>query len=224
MTRDALADPTVIIGGHMARKEDYRDLAAILRRLSGSEVRVANLTLRDWVVGRFQGYEPVVSKIAAAVETTLRDTGVEKVTLVGHSAGGLLCRAYLGGGYAGHRRVSRLITLASPHKVHARWLLSPFARVDELFPGVFYRPSVRYLSVAGSVVSGEDSFLGRLSYGLFVTDGRVNGDGVIPVPAALLPGSATRVLDGVHHSARYGPWYGSEEETVKRWWPLELRR
>lgn len=219
------ADPVVIVGGHLARTEDYRDLAAILRELSGSETRVADLTLRDWVAGRFRDYEPVVGKIAAAVEAALRDTGAEKVTLVGHSAGGLLCRTYLGGRYAGHNRVSRLITLASPHRVHARWLLSPFARVDESFPGTFHEPSgVRYLSVAGSTVSGKDSVSSRLSYGLFVADGRVAGDGVIPVPAALLSGSDTRILDGVNHSARYGRWYGSGKETVERWWPPELKR
>ena len=222
-------NPTVIVGGHLARTEDYRGLAATLRRLSGSETRVADLTLRDWVVGRFTDYEPVVGKIAAAVEAALRDTGAEKVTLVGHSAGGLLCRTYLGDKagrttYAGHRRVSRLITLASPHRVRAKRLLSPFARVDELLPGAFHEPSVRYLSVAGSAVSGEDSFPGRLSYGLFVAGDRVAGDGVIPVPAALLPGSETRILDGVHHNARYGTWYGSDPETVGRWWPTELRR
>ena len=202
-------DPTVIVGGHLARTEDYRDLAATLRRLSGSETRVADLTLWDWVVGRFTDYEPVVSKIAATVEATLRDTGAEKVTLVGHSAGGLLCRSYLGDKtgrttYIGYGRVSRLITLASPHRVRTKRLLSPFARVDEPFLGAFYAPSVRYLSVAGSAVSGEDSFPGRLSYGLFVADGRVAGDSVIPVPVALLPGSETcvldDVLDGVHRN------------------------
>lgn len=224
MTDNPPANPIVIVGGHMARPEDYQVLAANLRRLSGSEVRVVDLKFRDWLVGRFRDYEPVVGKIAAAVGAVLAETGAERVTLVGHSAGGLLCRVYLGGPHAGHRRVSHLVTLASPHRVRARWLLSPFARVDERFPGALHEPSgIHYLSVAGDAVAGRDSFLCRLVYRLFVEDGRVAGDGVIPVPAALLPGSEALVLDGVYHSPRHGRWYGSGPETIERWWPPGLR-
>ena len=45
----------------------------------------------------------------------------------------------------------------------------------------------------------------------------------MPVDAALLPGSESLILDGVHHNRRLGRWYGSDRETVGRWWPEELR-
>ena len=48
------------------------------------------------------------------------------------------------------------------------------------------------------------------------------GDGIVPVEASLLPGSESQVLDGVHHNRRLGRWYGSDPETVGRWWPQKL--
>ena len=50
----------------------------------------------------------------------------------------------------------------------------------------------------------------------------VAGDGVVPVDSALLPGSEGMVVDGVYHNRRLGRWYGSDQETVSRWWPGEL--
>jgi hypothetical protein len=44
----------------------------------------------------------------------------------------------------------------------------------------------------------------------------------VPVDAALLAGSESLILDGVHHNRRLGRWYGSDTQTVGRWWPQEL--
>jgi hypothetical protein len=52
--------------------------------------------------------------------------------------------------------------------------------------------------------------------------GRVTGDGVVPVESALLPASETLVFDDLYHSEYFGRWYGSDRETVERWWPEEL--
>jgi hypothetical protein len=51
----------------------------------------------------------------------------------------------------------------------------------------------------------------------------VVGDGVVPVDSALLSGSETLVLDDIYHNGFYARWYGSDRETVERWWPEELR-
>jgi len=150
------------------------------------------------------------------------------VVLVGHSAGGLACRVFIGGDppyggrrYSGHRRVSALITLGTPHATPARGpLAAPVSRVNALFPGALHKDSgLRYLSVAGSAVDGTESAGARRRYEGFVEDGRTAGDGVVPVEAALLPGSETLVLEGLHHNRRLGRWYGSDGETVARWWP-----
>jgi hypothetical protein len=120
--------------------------------------------------------------------------------------------------------VERLITLGTPHAVRDTKRLAPIARVNDLFPGALHADAgLRYLSVAGDAANGASSEKVRKRYERFVADGRVGGDGVVPLEAALLPGSEDIVVDGVYHNRRMGLWYGSDRETVMRWWPGELR-
>jgi pimeloyl-ACP methyl ester carboxylesterase len=180
-------------------------------------------------VGYFRGYGQLVFEVASTVDRALLETEAKKAVLVGHSAGGLACRVYIGGDppyggrrYSGHRRVERLITLGTVHNVGDHKSLAPITRVNALFPGALHADAgLRYLSVAGNAVDGATSQKARKRYERFVEDGRVGGDGVVPVEAALLPGSESLVLDGVHHNRRLGRWYGSDGETVGRWWPEE---
>ena len=117
-----------------------------------------------------------------------------------------------------------MISLGTPHNVADRPRLAPITRVNELFPGALHaQAGLRYLSVAGSAADGTTSPGARKRYERFVEDGRMAGDGVVPVEAALLPGSESLVVDGVHHNRRLGRWYGSDSETVERWWPQVLR-
>jgi hypothetical protein len=118
--------------------------------------------------------------------------------------------------------VERLITLGTPHTVGGTKRLAPIARINDLFPGALHA-GLRYLSVAGNAVDGASSRKIRKRYERFVEDGKVSGDGVVPVEAALLPGSKNVIVDGLHHNRRMGLWYGSDGETVGRWWPDELR-
>ena len=201
----------------------------MLREISGSEVHVAPVTPLDWALGYFRGFGQLVFEVASTVDRALLESEAKRAVLVGHSAGGLACRVYIGGDppyggrrYSGHRRVERLITLGTPHTVADKERLAPITRVNELFPGALHA-GLRYLSVAGSAVDGAASPKARKRYERFVEDGRVAGDGIVPVEAALLPGSESLVLDGVHHNRRLGRWYGSDRETVERWWPEELR-
>jgi len=50
----------------------------------------------------------------------------------------------------------------------------------------------------------------------------IEGDGAIPVEAALLPGARHLVLDDVAHApgARHR-WYGSED-VIDSWWPAAI--
>ncbi len=218
-------------GGVTALPRDYRDFARILREVSGSEVYFAPLTPVDWLVGRLRGFGQLVFEIASTVDRALLESESDKAVLVGHSAGGIACRVYLGGDppyggrrYSGHRRVSHLITLGSPHVAREGKALAPVNRINELFPDALHGGSgLAYRSVAGNAVDGNDSRRARKRYGRMVGDGRVAGDGVAPVEAALLPGSEPVVLDGVYHNRRVGHWYGADRETVLRWWPEELR-
>ncbi len=219
-----------MVGGVTALPRDYREFARVLREVSGSEVYVAPLTPLDWISGYFRGFGQLVFEVASTVDRALLESDSDRAILIGHSAGGIACRVYLGGDppyggrrYSGHRRVSHLITLGSPHAVRESKTLAPINRVNELFPGALHAESVSYLSVTGSAVDGTTSRKARKRYERMVEDGRVAGDGVTPVETALLPGSETVVLDGVYHNRRVGHWYGTDRETVLRWWPEALR-
>jgi hypothetical protein len=223
--------PIVLVGGLASWPWRYREFARVLREISGSEVHLASITPIDWLMGRVRGYGQLVFEVASAVDTALLESDADKAVLVGHSAGGIACRVYVGGDppyggrrYSGHRRVSHLITLGAPHVVAHRKSLAPIARVNELFPGALHEPAgLRYLSVAGGAADGNTSSRVRKRYERLVEDGRAAGDGVVPVESALLPGSETLVFDDLYHSRFYGRWYGSDRETVERWWPAELR-
>jgi pimeloyl-ACP methyl ester carboxylesterase len=223
--------PIVIVGGATRWPGSYRNLARMLQEISGSEVRIAPLTPLDWALGYFRGFGQLVFEVASTVDRALLESESKKAVLVGHSAGGLACRVYIGGDppyggrrYSGHRRVERLITLGTPHTVADKERLAPITRVNELFPGALHAEAgLRYLSVAGSAADGTSSPRVRKRYERFVEDGRTAGDGVVPIDSALLPGSESLVVDGVHHNRRLGHWYGSDRETVELWWPEELR-
>lgn len=216
------------MGGATQWPGSYRGLAGILSEVSGAEVHVADITPLDWLAGYYRGFGQLVFEVASAVDRALLGSEAKKVVLVGHSAGGLACRVFIGGDppyggrrYSGHRRVSHLITLGTPHAPPPRGCLSePISRVNSLFPGALQAEAgLRYLSVAGSAVDGSSSDKARRRYEGFVEDGRTAGDGVVPVGAALLPGSETLVLEGLRHNRRLGRWYGSDAEAVGRWWP-----
>jgi pimeloyl-ACP methyl ester carboxylesterase len=223
--------PIVVVGGLMSLPGRYRGLAQILREISGGQVYVASITPLDWLLGRIRGYGQLVFEVASTVDRALLESESEKAVLLGHSAGGLLCRVYVGGNppfggrrYSGHRRVSHLITAGSPHVVAPRESLAPIAQVNELFPGALHEPAgLKYLSVAGGAADGATSPRARKRYERLIEDGRVAGDGVVPVKSALLPGSETVVLEDLYHSHYFGPWYGSDRETVERWWPQDLQ-
>ncbi|MDQ4127787.1 MAG: hypothetical protein M3151_07565 [Actinomycetota bacterium] len=223
--------PIVIVGGATWWPRSYLGLAASLREASDSEVHVAPITPLDWALGYFRGFGQLVFEVASTVDRALLRSEAKQAVLVGHSAGGLACRVYIGGEppyggrrYSGHRRVSHLVTLGTPHAPTTKESVPLISRVNDLFPGALHADSgLRYLSVAGSAVDGSSSAKVRRRYERFVEDGLVAGDGVVPVEAALLPGSESLVLDGLYHNRRLGPWYGSDREKVGLWWPEELR-
>src|SRR5829696_6573418 len=225
--------PIVIVGGATWWPGSYRNFASLLQEISGSEVHIAPVTPLDWTLGYFRGFGQLVFEVASTVDRALLESEAKKAVLVGHSAGGLASRVYIGGDppyggrrYSGHRSVGCLITLGTPHTVADRQRLAPITRVNELFPGALHAEAgLRYVSVAGNVAvaDGASSPRARKRYERFVEDGRAAGDGVVPVGAALLPGSERLVVDGVYHNRRLGRWYGSDTGTVGRWWPQELR-
>ncbi len=231
---DKSCGPIIIVGGYVTFPANYRGLKRILEEISGSEVYVTPITPLDWLLGRFRGYGQLVFEVASVVDKALLESESDRAVLVGHSAGGILARTYIGGEppyggrrYSGHRRVSHLITLGTPHDVPDEGRLAPISEADELFPGALHE-NIHYLSVAGAAVDGNHSPAVRRRYERFTGDGRVKGDGLIPVESALLSGTEHLVLDDLYHGRLYGGlrgrWYGSDRETVERWWPKSMFR
>src|SRR3982750_4788984 len=143
--KEEACGPIVVVGGHMTWPMSYRKLARILEHISGSELHFASITPLDWLLGRLRGYGQLVFEVATTVDKALLESNSDKAVLVGHSAGGILARVYIGGDppyggrrYAGHRRVSHLITLGTPHNVLDRGHHAPIAEVNRLFPGALH--------------------------------------------------------------------------------------
>lgn len=79
------------------------------KHLEGAGYAVATLNLEP----PYTDIDNFVKTLDKRIEAVCHLTGCSRVTLIGHSMGGLVARAYLG--RLGAARVDRLITIASPH-------------------------------------------------------------------------------------------------------------
>jgi pimeloyl-ACP methyl ester carboxylesterase len=224
--------PIVILGGFLSTAGIYRRMAYALERLARRPVTVVQLGSADWMLLVYEPAWPhLLQKIERAVLPAARGSATGKVTLIGHSAGGVLARLYLGDqpfrgrSYAGTEVVNYLITLGSPHYNRggltrggglSRW-------VEGRYPGAYFAPAVHYTSVAGKWARCGDSgargnrWLCKVYREIGGADAEW-GDGLIPVASALLRGSRQIILEGVSHFSSFGlPWYGSAE-AIPRWW------
>jgi pimeloyl-ACP methyl ester carboxylesterase len=220
------------MGGFASHSLIYTGMQNTLAKVAGQPVRVVRTQGVDWFPSVLPaGWPLLLNKLDRAVRSAVQDSPTGKVTLVGHSAGGVLSRLYLaphpflGRSYNGLQVVDTLITLGSPHNnrhpLHggqmSRW-------IERRYPGAYFGRRVRYVSVAGRLIEGKKE--GTLperhvyrAYRRILGQGDVWGDGLIPVRSALLEGAQQIVLDGVSHFAGFGrSWYGSAE-VVPRWWP-----
>lgn len=226
--------PTVILPGYLASAEDYRQLAEILQQL-GFPTAIVPLRKRSWLP-TFGGRSivPILRPLHATLQQMRQQYQVEKVNLIGHSAGGWISRIYLGekpycihgdvaedaiGLWNGHPQVETLVCLGTPHLSQERWTRRNLDFVNQNYPGAFY-PTVRYICVAGRAIEGRQrpgSWLAYNSYKLTCGTGNTWGDGITPIEAAHLDGAENIVLDQVWHSPRSpGRWYGSPE-IVPEW-------
>jgi len=149
-----------------------------------------------------------------------------KVTLIGHSSGGVMLRLFLGDQpFAGRRYngvalADRLFCLGSPHTALRATALRQL--VDRRYPGACFADAVAYVSVAGDLALEDGSATARRlapgSYRAISGSEAVAGDGLVPVGSACLQGSQQLVLPGVAHGGAFGPrWYGTPE-VVAQWW------
>ncbi|MCX6017114.1 MAG: alpha/beta hydrolase [Chloroflexi bacterium] len=226
-------DPILLIGGFGSHWSDYKPGARMLSHVSGRRVFIVSINRLSWLVGGFVDYSLMLTRVHNAVQHALQQTGTERIMLVGHSAGGVIGRAYLGGKrmrphqptYSGHEHVTRLVTLGSPLRAvdgSSRPGVSHAAWVDRNYPGAFY-PKVQYLTVSGRLIEGKSNGSPRqraayTSYAWISTTGEQWGDGVVPLSLSTLDSTPSLVLHGIGHSPNWGRWFFSTPAIVRSWW------
>jgi pimeloyl-ACP methyl ester carboxylesterase len=228
-------EPIVLVGGYGSHWRYYQTFGRSLARVSGRRVFIASIFPVSWMIAQYVDYNLLVTRTSEAVQYALTQTGAQKVILVGHSAGGVIARAYLADRlmkqartiYSGYRYVTRLIALGSPlgavedprfpGQNHAAWL-------DTEFPGAYYAPDVQYLSVYGKLIEGSrfGTPMQRRAYRNYEYLSGVGaqwGDGLVPNLLSNSKGMPSLELTDIGHSPLWGKrWYGGDETIIRLWW------
>lgn len=150
----------------------------------------------------------------------LREDYEGPISILGHSAGGWLARAYLSS-LGSHMPIASLVTLGTPHEP------PPEGRPDQtrgLLKYVMDKCSVgesveSFTSVAGCGTVGRTlgaggsvrEIVAHASYAAVCGEGGVDGDGITPVASTKVP-EARSVTCLCEHSMLTSPdnWYGSD--------------
>jgi hypothetical protein len=148
--------PMLILGGFLIAPQAYGPMAESLAELSGQPVRVVPVSRLDWLATLTAwGWLRLLDRVQLLAEKLAADSPSGRITLVGHSSGGVMLRLWLaelplaGRAYGGARLADALITLGSPHTARRATALRLW--VDRRLPGAFCGDRVRYLSVAGDL-------------------------------------------------------------------------
>lgn len=219
-----MSRPVVIVGGWLSSPADYTRMAHTLAAPPyGRVVYITDFGRAEWAGLRDPDFIPVLDTVARTVEVALRETGADRVDLIGHSAGGRVARAYLGHlpyagvTYDGQRYVASLITLGTAHNTYEVWVKEFAGHVNSIYPGAFYE-HITYRSVVGQSVLGRrlgspEEILAYRSYQVSFGDGAQIGDGIVPTASCYLPGADNLVIEGARHAPYNAPntWYGARD-------------
>jgi len=220
--------PIVFLGGFLSFPSTYAGMKDELARVSGQPVWVVPAYTHHWLTTvTAAGWALIIRKLDATVREAVKSSPTGKITLIGHSSGGVMARLYLGEKpFHGHvfngiQWVDTLYTLGSPHYNHRGGRLRN--QVNAMYPDAYFSPQVRYISVVGRSKQGKrdgTSAERRLfgAYERLCGDGAAWGDGLVPLESALLKGSGHIVLEGANHYGFKGNlWYGTPS-LVEEWW------
>lgn len=232
MNRD---NSILFVGGFGFDWRMYRSIKPRLQKVSGCEVFLTPITTFDWLeVAINDDYSRLLNRLDYAVTEILRKTEVRRLTLVAHSAGGILARIYMGDRpygrhklvFNGHRYVNSLITMGTPHTTTRRGRRGgqnqiTFAQTH--YPGAYW-PTVHYASVISKSIFGDKRGLSSKasawqSYTMLSGVGEQWGDGIVPLSCGMLEGAQNIVLPDLchmHNSER--PWYAQNEAIISSWW------
>lgn len=250
--REAVAEgrfpsPVVLVlGGFITSPPMYGAFARRLLARGAADVMVAPVWTPDWLLAARRGFGPIATRSGRALLAASARSGAvafgAPVLVVGHSAGGVSARLltspvpFDGRPMGGAARIGAIITLGTPHVVSEhrrrgrRTAATTAAFANREVPGPAFAPTTGYLAVTSRLRVGlrdgtaPDRWTWRLYQELLgdPTAAEIDGDGLIPVRCALLPGAPSIVLEGARHGQRPGQgWYGSDR-FLDRWWPAAL--
>jgi len=203
---------------------DYTQITQRLRE-RGHPVVLARISALDWLSivkslptkAYFEGrLQPSVALpfYMKAIDRAVARLPPGDFSVLSHSIGGWVARAWLGEVAAEdvRDRCKNFVSLGTPHAApppesivakvdQTRGLLQ---YVNDRWPGAYF-PGVKYTCVASTAVKGQlkpdlDSLLAFASYFALIGEGGVEGDGITPVPAALLEGAESIILQDVYHA------------------------
>lgn len=222
-----VAQPVLILGGFLITEEAYQPMRRWLQACTQQPVDLVPASRIDWLLTSWAfGWARLLDRVAQRAEALAERSPTGKVTLIGHSSGGVMLRLFLaddpfaGRCYDGRRWADRLYTLGSPHTAVRATPLRQM--VDRRYPGAWFSDVVHYIAVAGELAPGDGTPLSRRmgpsSYQAIAGSSDLPGDGLVPVASALLQGAEQIRLQGVAHGGAFGEcWYGSPA-VVEQWW------
>jgi triacylglycerol lipase len=149
------------------------------RRLEAAGHTVATVSLAP----PYTSIGKLVPQLGERIEKVCQVTGADRVVLVAHSMGGLVCRSYLA--RHGSDRVERLITIASPHSG------SELARIGVGKNAREMEPGSRWLKDLGQAGLPVPAVAIRTAHDNFV----------MPQDNQRLPGAIDVALEGIGHLA-----------------------
>lgn len=125
---EAAGTPIILLHGVVDNRTIFTLLRRGLRRRGFGRVVALNYSPLS------QDIRTVARRLAILVEEVCRETGYERVHVIGHSMGGLVGRYYVQR-MGGHERVHTVVTLGSPHggTVPARYFPIPVSQ--QMAPG-----------------------------------------------------------------------------------------
>ena len=236
------APVVLVLGGFITSPPLYRPFVRRLLSRGAADVVVARVWTPDWILAARHGLGPILTRSGRGLlEASARTDAVAlgaPVLVVGHSAGGVSARLLTSPEpFAGRRlnaagRIGAIVTLGTPHLVAGRAEGRPGMGAENaefanrVVPGTAFAPTTGYLAVASRYRVGRRSGtpaeqrMWRTYSTLSGTDDpEIEGDGLIPVLSALLPGAPSIVFEDAAHGQGVGrDWYGSDR-FLDRWWP-----
>jgi alpha-beta hydrolase superfamily lysophospholipase len=155
----AARQPIVVLGGFLITREAYAPMLQTLEHLSGQPVELVPVGRLEWLLTVTPwAWARILDRVAAAVRRQAAASATGRVTLVGHSSGGVMLRLFLddqpfeGRRWNGRALADTLVMLGSPHTALKA---TPLRRlVQRRLPGCAFAPAVRVGGGGGGSGSG----------------------------------------------------------------------